>query len=89
MILDPKTSQRIFELARAQQDELEMPEDEPVVASSSKLQSHAMRDDDIGYDDEDDENLSEMGEDIEETLVSILRSHIGLEFMMGSGNRCG
>ncbi|KAG6889040.1 hypothetical protein C0995_004323 [Termitomyces sp. Mi166 len=69
VILDPKTSQRIFELARVQQDELEMPEDEPVVASSSRLRTHAMRgDDDDEDDDEDDENLSEMGEDIEETL---------------------
>lgn len=27
MILDPKTSKKIFELAKDQQDELEMPED--------------------------------------------------------------
>ncbi|KAG5727747.1 hypothetical protein E4T56_gene20785 [Termitomyces sp. T112] len=68
VILDPKTSQRIFELARAQQDELEMPEDEPVVASSSRLRSHAMRDNPDEDDDEDDQNLSEMDEDIEEIL---------------------
>ena len=30
MILDPKTSKRIFQLARDQQDELEVPDDEDV-----------------------------------------------------------
>ncbi|KAG6918239.1 hypothetical protein DXG01_015832 [Tephrocybe rancida] len=87
VILDPKTSQRIFELARAQQDELEMPEDEPLAASSSGPRTHAIRDDDNSDDDEDDENMSDVGEDVEEifeidagdmdTLDALLPSNSG------------
>ncbi|KAG6850162.1 hypothetical protein H0H93_000289 [Arthromyces matolae] len=66
--LDPKLSQRIFELARAQQDELEMPEDEPIVASTSRS-TFALRDDDEDEDeDEDYENMSGPEEEVEEVL---------------------
>ncbi|KAF8076006.1 Bystin-domain-containing protein [Lyophyllum atratum] len=67
VILDPKTSQRIFELARAQQDELEMPEDEPVSpASGSKPRIHSMREGDISDEDGDDEFYdAEDGEEVE------------------------
>ncbi|KAG6864583.1 hypothetical protein C0991_008493 [Blastosporella zonata] len=72
VILDPRTSQRIFELAREQQDELEMPEDEPIVASSSRSRTHAIRDDDDDEeeeDDDDDKKMSDVGEDVEEIFV--------------------
>ncbi|KAG6813451.1 hypothetical protein H0H92_010785 [Tricholoma furcatifolium] len=91
VILDPKTSQRIFELARAQQDELEMPEDEdkPVIASTSRSSAHAIRDmvDDDDDDDDEDENLSHIDEEVEEifeidagdmdTLDALLPSNSG------------
>lgn len=70
--MDPKTSRRIFELARDQQDELEMPEDDDVpeddedertrVLSKPRTQAR--------FNDEDEENHSENGEDIEEEYVS-------------------
>ncbi|KAG5645745.1 hypothetical protein DXG03_005282 [Asterophora parasitica] len=88
VILDPKTSQRIFELARAQQDELEMPEDEPIrIASTS--QTNRMRDGDQDEsEDEDDEYEAMDGdEDVEEifeidagdmdTLDALLPSNAG------------
>ena len=72
VILDPKTSRRIFELARDQQDELEMPEDEEVpededeeVLSKPRMQAR--------FNDDDDEDHSENGEDIEEEYVSFSR----------------
>ncbi|GLB33428.1 putative bystin [Lyophyllum shimeji] len=72
VILDAKTSKRIFELARAQQDELEMPDDEPTSpASSSKSISHVIREvDDFDDDQEDDDELfdAENGEEAEEIL---------------------
>ncbi|KAF5388217.1 hypothetical protein D9615_000054 [Tricholomella constricta] len=90
VILDPKTSQRIFELARAQQDELEMPEDEPVdLASTSRSRTHAMRDgtEDESEDDENEFYDVENGEEVEEifeidagdmdTLDALLPSNAG------------
>ena len=73
VILDPKTSRRIFELARDQRDELEMPEDEEVleededeeVLSKPRMQAR--------FNDDDDEDHSENGEDIEEEYVSFSR----------------
>ncbi|KAF8204826.1 cell adhesion protein byn-1 [Pholiota molesta] len=66
--IHPKTSRRIFELARDQQDELEMPEDDDVpeddedertrVLSKPRTQAR--------FNDEDEEDHSENGEDIEE-----------------------
>lgn len=54
-----------------------MPEDEPVVASTSRLQVHAMRgEDDEDEDDEDDEDLSDMDDDVEETLVGVISWHV-------------
>lgn len=61
--MDPKTSQRIFELARDQQEELEIPDDDEEVEDDGKVQflrpqGRAM--------DEDEEELDDMGSDEEE-----------------------
>ncbi|KAG5654650.1 hypothetical protein H0H81_009898 [Sphagnurus paluster] len=88
VILDPKTSQRIFELAREQQDEVEMPEDEPVVlASSSRSAMRDREDEDSEDDDDDDDDDAENGEEVEEifeidaddmtTLDALLPSNAG------------
>ncbi len=71
VILDPKTSRRIFELAKDQQDELEMPEDEEVpeededeeVLSKPRMQAR--------FNEDEDGDHSENGEDIEEEYVSL------------------
>jgi len=57
--LDPKTSRRIFELARDQQDELAMPDDEDDVQEDSpriNLSKPRMA---TGSDEEDDEDYEE------------------------------
>lgn len=67
MILDPKTSRRIFELARDQQDEFEMPDDEPEVKSTAFSAPRApMQNDEDDEDVEDDHGE----ENIEEIMVS-------------------
>ncbi|KAH9482459.1 hypothetical protein JR316_0004559 [Psilocybe cubensis] len=90
VILDPKTSRRIFELAKDQQDELEMPDDADVaeedledtrqVLSKPRAQ--------VAFDDEDDDDhFDETGEEIEveyeidagdmETLDALLPANAG------------
>jgi essential nuclear protein 1 len=75
-ILDPKTSRRIFELAKDQQDELEIPDDHDVdqdidedrmaVLSKPRMQVN------FEEDDEDDERNSEDGGEIEKEYVSTI-----------------
>jgi hypothetical protein len=69
-VLDPKTSKRIFDLAKVQQDELELPDDDeespqsPQKFSRPRLQIE---------DDDDDEDLS-VGEepgDVEAEFVRL------------------
>lgn len=77
MILDPKTSRRIFELARAQQDELAvMPDDDDVddvtaAAETPRIQGMRTGNEE---DDDDDENFDEFNqvEDAEEIFVRVL-----------------
>ncbi|KIY71764.1 Bystin-domain-containing protein [Cylindrobasidium torrendii FP15055 ss-10] len=73
VILDPKTSKRIFELARNQREELgldgkdEMPEDEP---STSSFQQPRMDLDDDD-EDEDDDDLRGVADEAEEEIFEI------------------
>lgn len=66
VILDPKTSRKIFELARDQQEELKMPDDrdddDNEVADSSKLQLQMRTADDLS-DQSDSEEAEEMSDD--------------------------
>ncbi|RDB20496.1 Uncharacterized protein C13G1.09 [Hypsizygus marmoreus] len=66
VILDPKTSRRIFELAKEQQDELAvMPDDEDedkTAASRSRPRSQAIHED----DDEDEDVSFDAAEDVED-----------------------
>ncbi|KJA24624.1 hypothetical protein HYPSUDRAFT_38694 [Hypholoma sublateritium FD-334 SS-4] len=67
VILDPKTSRRIFELARDQQDELEMPEDEDVPEENDEAEVLSKPRMQARFNDvDDDDDHSENGEDIEE-----------------------
>ncbi len=72
MVLDPKTSQRIFELAKDQQDELEMPEDDEEgtteVSSFSRPRMPVLQDD----EDDDDELYGDDVQDAEEIFVGLL-----------------
>ena len=78
VILDPKTSRKIFELARDQQEELEMPDDEDddedEAADPRSLQPR-MRTADGLYDESDSEEAEEMsdGGDAETMFVSLSR----------------
>ncbi|KIM45939.1 hypothetical protein M413DRAFT_440994 [Hebeloma cylindrosporum] len=66
VILDPKTSRRIFELARDQQNELEIPDDLDVEQDIDEdRMSKPRMQVTFGEDDEDDERNSEDGEEIE------------------------
>jgi essential nuclear protein 1 len=74
VILDPKTSQRIFELAKEQQDELEVPDDLDDVDDERKTalsqpRTHQM---DI-YDDDDDEQDFEGAEEVEDVEEIFVR----------------
>ncbi|KAG9219048.1 hypothetical protein CCMSSC00406_0001458 [Pleurotus cornucopiae] len=75
VVLDPKTSQRIFELAKDQQDELEMPEDDEEeateVSSFSRPRMPVLQ----GDDDDDDELYGDDIQDAEEIFVG---SHLDL-----------
>lgn len=78
--MDPKTSRRIFELAKDQQDELEIPddldveqeidEDRMAVLSKPRMQAS------FEEDDEDDERNSEDGEEMEKEYVSPIATGI-------------
>lgn len=76
VVLDPKTSQRIFELAKDQQDELEMPEDDEEeateVSSFSRPRMPVLQ----GDDDDDDDEL--YGDDIQDAEEIFVGSHLDL-----------
>ena len=68
IILDPKTSRKIFELARDQQDELEMPNDEEVQddIDDERMENLSRPRSKGEFGDEDEENSMEYeGEDLE------------------------
>ncbi|KAJ6567281.1 Bystin-domain-containing protein [Mycena vulgaris] len=76
VILDPKTSKRIFELARDQQDELQMADEEEEDAHPSALTRPRLDDDDddseLGdVEDEDVEEIFEIDEGDLETLDAL------------------
>ncbi|KAI6105394.1 Bystin-domain-containing protein [Pisolithus sp. B1] len=92
VILDPKTSRKIFELARDQQDELEVPDDEPEDApphADTRLQPRSRPDDALSDDSEEEEStedMSDMGEAEDmfqldstdmQTLDTLLPANIG------------
>ena len=82
MILDPKTSRKIFELARGQQEELEdgdEDEDEDETQESAKFT--LPRTQNI---DEDDDDLEEYGDEEYEEVEEIVRT---LPFMLVSLDR--
>ena len=92
VILDPKTSRRIFELARDQQDELEIPDDLDVDIDEDRMAvlSKPRMQDSFEGDDEDDERNSEDGEEMEKEYVSGIVTGIRDTISMGfiAGNRC-
>jgi len=85
VILDPKTSRRIFELAKDQQDELDMDEDVQE-AEGEEVDDVLSRPREVAFD-EDDELFDNTGEEIEEeyeidagdmeTLDALLPSNAG------------
>lgn len=68
VILDPKTSRRIFELAKDQQDELDM--DEGVQEVEDEADDSLSRPRGPITFDEDDDHFDNTGEEIEEEYVS-------------------
>lgn len=70
VILDAKTSKRIFELAKEQQDELEVPDDYDDVADDKRVALSQLRaqttDVDNDDDEEEDTEYAEEVEDVEE-----------------------
>ncbi|KAI6004177.1 Bystin-domain-containing protein [Pisolithus albus] len=92
VILDPKTSRKIFELARDQQDELEVPDDETEETSphaDTRLQPRSRPDDALSEDSEEEEtreDMSDMGDAEDmfqldstdmQTLDTLLPANIG------------
>ena len=71
VILDPKTSRKIFELARDQQDELEMPDDEEVVENDDdeRMQNLSRLRNKKEFDEEDEYEGEDL--EIEEEFVRI------------------
>ena len=73
IFLDAKTSKRIFELAKEQQDEIEVPDDydEVVEAQRLALSRPRIQTMDMDDDDSDNEDLEDVEEvdDVEETFV--------------------
>ncbi|KAJ3566958.1 hypothetical protein NP233_g6664 [Leucocoprinus birnbaumii] len=70
VILDPKTSRKIFELARDQQDELEMPDDEEASDEGTKTAFTQLRSQSADEDD-DEEPTFDNEEDVEEEEFEI------------------
>ncbi|KIK42739.1 hypothetical protein CY34DRAFT_804569 [Suillus luteus UH-Slu-Lm8-n1] len=66
VVLDPKMSRRIFELARDQQEEIDMPEDEPEHEDERENLKPRVQfaddDDDDDDDDSDDDDMSDNGD---------------------------
>ena len=67
MILDPKTSKKIFELAKDQQDELEMPEDKV------EMDNPAFSAPRVPSPEEEEEDMS--GDNYEEAEEELVRTH--------------
>ncbi|KAF9535014.1 Bystin-domain-containing protein [Crepidotus variabilis] len=86
-ILDPKTSRRIFELAKDQQDELQMPEDEELSEEDEEEAAMSRPRTQAAFDEEEEEGGSEDGAELEEeyeideqdmqTLDTLLPSNAG------------
>jgi hypothetical protein len=70
IILDPKTSKRIFELAKDQQEELDLADkdDSDIDVQFAGHRTHTSDDDDDGDDENNEENY---GEEADEVFVSI------------------
>jgi essential nuclear protein 1 len=86
VILDPKTSRRIFELARDQQEEFEMPDDETEIENTAFAVPRPQI-----LDDEDDDNMeADADEDryVDEVVVSVIVSMIltNARIVVWSGN---
>lgn len=62
VVLDPKMSRRIFELARDQQEEIDMPEDEPEHEDERENFKPRVQFADDGDDDSDDDDMSDNGD---------------------------
>ncbi|KAF5363856.1 hypothetical protein D9756_000596 [Leucocoprinus leucothites] len=71
VILDPKTSRKIFELARDQQDELEMPDDDEASDGGSKAAFMQLRSYSIDDDDDEEEPTFDDAEEVEEEELEI------------------
>lgn len=79
MILDPKTSKRIFELARDQQDEIDMPDDQESDDEETGNVTHLTRPRNAQLDEDDEEEDMDADlegqEDAEEIFVSGMDFH--------------
>ncbi|KIK65735.1 hypothetical protein GYMLUDRAFT_39244 [Collybiopsis luxurians FD-317 M1] len=73
VILDPKTSRRIFELAKIQQEELDALDDEDNEQDTPAEQNVAR----INEDSEEDEDDSEADEDVEEEVEEVFEIDSG------------
>lgn len=72
--MDPRTSRRIFELARDQQDELAMPDDQDDHSTQDERASHLSRPRTIDEDDDDDDVDSDNAEDVEDIEEIFVRA---------------
>jgi essential nuclear protein 1 len=87
--LDPKTSKRIFELARDQQDEMQMAEEEEEEEAGTQPTAFVRPRIEADDDDEDSELGDVEDEDVEEIFVSLplpLQKHL---INSALGNRRG
>ncbi|KAI6046463.1 Bystin-domain-containing protein [Pisolithus marmoratus] len=62
VILDPKTSRKIFQLARDQQDELEVPDDDVEEHTDTRLQPRSRPDDELSEDSEEGESMEDLSD---------------------------
>lgn len=92
MILDPKTSRKIFELARDQQDELEEVEDDDEEEAQENAKFTLPRTQKA--EDEDDDDLEEYGDEEYEEVEEIVRPPVTIRVLLdrdpspaGSGRR--
>ncbi len=69
-ILDPKTSRKIFELARDQQDELEMPDDQDLSGEEEPDPSFTQPRSHFVDEDEEEDELDDNDQEVEEEFVS-------------------
>lgn len=94
MILDPKTSQRIFELAKAQQEELESPDEDNDAEEESRKQKVFHQTRSTSETDDEDDLGGQSGDELleEEEYPELVRLHpISLSVWLlisPSANRC-